>query len=95
MRFAAHCVHWGYSWSVLAAVGPNLKQMVRWIAGRKSTEEQPGMWVVGPDPARTIMSFANGAALRVLSDPGPMPTPPDKKVFYFKVGDKSYRRLGP
>jgi hypothetical protein len=95
VRFAAHCVHWGYSWDVLAAVGPDLKRMVRWIAGRKSTQEQPGMWVVDTTPARTIMHFANQAAQRFLSAPGPMPTPPDKKVFYFRVGDGSYRGLGP
>jgi hypothetical protein len=95
VRFAAHCVHWGYSWSELAAAGPDIKALVRWIAGRKSTQEKSGARLVDTMPARTIMHFSGGAATRFLGAAGPMPGAPDPKVFYFRVGAESYRGLAP
>jgi hypothetical protein len=90
VRFAAHCVHWGYSWAQMAGVGADIKQLIGWISKKKGTHDPSGAWKITGMPSGTIRHFANGAAQRQMTGPAPLPSALDPTAFYFEAGTDFY-----
>lgn len=83
VRFGAHCVHWGFAWSQVQAVGPSLSGLLRWISTTKG-KARDGAVVVNGWASRTIRSFADGAGEHLMQGPAALPTPLATGTFYFQ-----------
>ena len=93
VRFAAHCVHWGRTWREAEAVGPDIKNLIRWIARIKGKQDKSGAWKITGTDSGTIRHFADSAAERLMSAPAPLPDKLDPAAFYFEDGGANSFRV--
>ncbi len=110
IAFAAHCVHWGSSWSSFVGTGGNITSMIRVMAPHVAREKvQPGGSIVtNAVSTGTFLGFARlgtatGAIQRnnLLQGPGPLPaditgTPPAYAGhIFFHTHSDTYYHLAP
>lgn len=84
VRFAAHCVHWGYSWGQLEPHGPAIADLLRWISDKKGKTDANGAIIIRGWPSQTIRHFAHRAGERLMSGPAPLPSPTVAGTYYFQ-----------
>jgi hypothetical protein len=84
VRFAAHCVHWGRSWSEAQAHGPAIHDLILWISRIKGRQDGTGATMITGWSSQTIRHFAHRAAERLMSRPGPLPANTVAGTFYFQ-----------
>lgn len=74
IRFTAHCVHWGSSWSLYSGTGGDIKKITQIMAPRVAREpDRGGAILTKPPSTNTFRGFAGGALNGLLTGPAPLP----------------------